>query len=174
MQRRRFLQHTGAAVAGLVILPARAQMTPVQNLSDALTWLDSLATGPAPRTTGTWPLPAVLQHLAQSIEMSLDGFPEPKSAAFQATLGSAAFAFFKWRGRMSHGLAEPIPGAPALVTQATDWRPQAERLRTAITRFNGHTGALQPHFAYGALSKADFALAHTLHIANHQDEILRG
>ena len=55
MQRRRFLQHTGAAVAGLVILPARAQMTPVQNLSDALAWLDSLATGPAPRTTGTRP-----------------------------------------------------------------------------------------------------------------------
>ncbi|MDO8768021.1 MAG: DUF1569 domain-containing protein, partial [Burkholderiaceae bacterium] len=29
-----------------------------------------------------------------------------------------------------------------------------------------------PHFAYGALSRADFALAHAFHIANHQNEIV--
>ena len=42
----------------------------------------------------------------------------------------------------------------------------------AIQRFAAHNGALKPHFAYGALAKSDFALAHGLHIANHQDEIL--
>ena len=55
-----------------------------------------------------------------------------------------------------------------------DWKPAAERLRAAINRFNGHTGVLQPHFAYGKLSRADFALAHAFHIANHQDEIVGG
>jgi hypothetical protein len=103
--------------------------------------------------------------------MSLDGFPQPKPALFQNTASSAAFAFFKWRGQMSHGLDEPIPGAAALTMQG-DWHPAAERLRAAISRFNGHTGALKPHFAYGALSKADFALAHAFHIANHQDEFV--
>jgi Protein of unknown function (DUF1569) len=29
-----------------------------------------------------------------------------------------------------------------------------------------------PHFAYGQLSKTDFALAHAFHIANHQDEFV--
>lgn len=72
---------------------------------------------------------------------------------------------------MSHSLSEPIPGAPALEL-GSDWRAGALRLRAAITRFSAHTGPLKPHFAYGALDKADFALAHTLHIANHQDEIL--
>ena len=67
--------------------------------------------------------------------------------------------------------AEPIPGAPALAAGA-DWKPAALRLRQAVTRFKAYNGALKPHFAYGPLGKAEFALAHNLHIANHQDEIL--
>ena len=142
----------------------------VQSLDDVLRWLDVVDKAAQPKATGAWPLPAVLEHLAQSIEMSMGGFPEPKSALFQATAGSVAFAVFKWRGKMSHGLAEPIPGAPALTTVA-DWYVPAQRLRKAVGDFNGFQGALKPHFAYGALSKNDFALAHVLHIANHQDEI---
>ena len=65
------------------------------------------------------------------------------------------------------------PGAPALAAGA-DWRPGAERLRQAITRFQSHSGPLKPHFAYGTLDKGDFALAHAMHIANHQDEIVGG
>ncbi len=148
-----------------------ADQPKVQSLDDALRWLDKLDRAGSVRVTGAWPMNAVLEHLAQSIEMSMDGFPQPRSAAFQATAGAAAFAFFKWRGQMSHGLSEPIPGAPALGAGA-DWRPGAVRLRAAIARFAGHQGPLKPHFAYGALSKADFSLAHTFHIANHQDEIV--
>jgi len=147
-----------------------ADIPKVQSLDDVLRWLDRLERATRVRSTNTWTMRAVLDHLAQSIEMSLDGFPAPKSALFQATAGSAAFAFFKWRGRMSHGLTEPIPGAPQLA-QLSDWQPGAARLRAAVTRFQSHTGALQPHFAYGALSRADFALAHAFHVANHQDEI---
>lgn len=148
-----------------------AEPVNVQSLTQALAWLDRLEGAVSPRTTGAWPLSSVLDHLAQSIEMSLEGFPQPKSELFQKTAGSAAFAVFKWRGRMSHGLAAPIPGAPGL-TAGADWRPAALRLRRAIERFDAHGGPLMPHFAYGALPKADYALAHTLHIANHQDEIV--
>lgn len=150
-----------------------ADLPKVQSLDDALHWLDRLERARGPHTTGAWPLSAVLDHLAQSIEMSVDGFPQPKSELFQKTAGAAAFSFFKWRGRMAHGLAEPIPGAPALAAGA-DWRPGAARLRQAIARFNGHPGALQPHFAYGPLAKSDYALAHCFHIANHQDEVVLG
>lgn len=146
-----------------------AELSTVRSLEDSLRWLDRLEKAGSVTTTGAWPPGAVFAHLAQSIEMSMDGFPQPRSPLFQATAGSAAFAFFKWRGRMSHGLDEPIPGAPALPGGA-DWKPGAVRLRQAITRFSTFTGPLQPHFAYGTLSKSDFALAHSLHIANHQDE----
>jgi hypothetical protein len=167
MQRRRFLVTAPLALAGGL---AVANAPAVQSLDDAMRWLDALEKTPAVKTTGAWPIGTVLNHLAQSIEMSMDGYPEPKSALFQNTAGSAAFAFFKWKGRMSHGLAEPIPGAPPLPSSA-DVAPGAARLRTAITRFQRHNGVLRPHFAYGALAKSDYAAAHTLHIANHQDEI---
>lgn len=143
----------------------------VQSLDDVLRWLDRVDHATQVRSTNAWTMRAVLEHLAQSIEMSMDGFPQAKSALFQATAGAAAFAFFGLRGRMSHGLTEPIPGAPALA-QLDDWKPGAARLRAAVQRFQAHTGALQPHFAYGALDRADFARAHTLHIANHQDDII--
>lgn len=150
-----------------------ADLPKVQSLDEALRWLDRLDRSAAVRSTGAWPPGAMFEHMAQSINMSMDGFPQPKSAVFQATAGAAAFAIFKWRGQMSHSLSEPIPGAPALGL-GEDWRPGALRLRAAITRFKRHAGVLRPHFAYGALDKADFALAHTLHIANHQDEVVSG
>ncbi|MGQ0710630.1 MAG: DUF1569 domain-containing protein [Rhodoferax sp.] len=168
MRRRIFF-----ATPVLLTMPPALQATEtVRTLPEAMLWLDRIERTGA-RSTGLWPLSAVLQHLAQSIEMSMDGFPQPKPPWFQATLGSAAFAVFQWRGRMSHGLAEPIPGAPGL--DLAQPLPQAmQRLRAAITRFEAYQGALRPHFAYGTLGKSDYAQAHILHIANHQDEIVFG
>jgi hypothetical protein len=142
----------------------------VQSLNEVLQWLDRLDNAKDVKSTTDWKMSAVLEHMAQSVDMSMDGFPEPKSALFQSTLGTAAFTVFRLRGRMSHGLSEPIPGAP-LLPQTDEWRPGVVRLRTAVKRFQSYTGRLAPHFAYGELSHADFALAHTLHIANHQDAI---
>lgn len=167
MRRRNFVV-SGLALGSGLVLAAPAK---VQNLSEARRWIDQLEQAPSVKTTGAWPLVSVLEHLSQSIEMSVDGYPQPKSAAFQHTVGAAAFAVFQWRGKMSHGLDEPIPGAPALTPQG-DWKPAANRLRAAIARFEAHGGPLKPHFAYGALSKSEFALAHVFHIANHQDEIV--
>ena len=150
---------------------ALADTPRVQSLDDVLRWLDKADTAAALRSTTDWRMGAVLEHLAQSVEMSMDGFPQFKSPLFQVTLGATAFSFFKLRGRMSHGLTEPIPGAQPL-TQSDDWKPSAVRLRSAVRRFQAHTGALRPHFAYGNLSHADFALAHTFHFSNHQDEIV--
>lgn len=157
----------------MATLGALADEPKVQSLDEVLRWLEQMERAPRPATTGAWPLVAVFEHLAQSVEMSMDGFPQPRSAMFQSTLGAAAFSFFSWRGRMSHGLDEPIPGAPALTRQG-DWKPAAARLRSALLRFDAHQGALKRHFAYGALSKAEFARAHVFHVANHQDEIVLG
>jgi hypothetical protein len=168
MKRREFIITTTLITTGGMSM---ADLPKVQSLSEALQWLDKLDKATKISTTGKFQVVSVLEHLSQSIEMSLDGFPQPKSALFQNTVGSLAFGFFKLRGRMSHGLDEPIPGATAL-TAGGDWKPAAGRLRAAIARFEGHQGALKPHFAYGNLTKTDFALAHAFHIANHQDEFI--
>jgi Protein of unknown function (DUF1569) len=107
-----------------------------------------------------------LVHCAQSIEFSMAGFPQPKPALFQHTVGAAAIAVFSWRGRMTHDLAEPIPGAPALEAQA-DPTAAADRLRRAVAAFRAWTGPLKPHFAYGELDKPTYELAHAMHLANH-------
>jgi Protein of unknown function (DUF1569) len=167
MKRRDFLILTAAFGAG----SSWADQPKVQSLDGALLWLDRLEKSRTVKTMGEWPVVAVFEHLSQSIEMSMDGFPEPKSAAFQRTVGAAAFSFFNWRGAMSHNLSEPIPGAPALAREG-NWRKSPARLRAAIVRFEAHQGALMPHFAYGKLTKAEFARAHVMHIANHQDEII--
>jgi hypothetical protein len=120
---------------------------------------------PEGRSSGAWPLPQTLEHLAQSIEYSITGYPQPRAAWFQASVGRAAFAVFDARGRMHHALDEPIPGAPALA--AKELPPAAERLVQALRRFEAHTGPLQPHFAYGALDKPHYTRAHLLHLADH-------
>jgi hypothetical protein len=171
MNRRKLLHTSLAVPLSLATGFTMADTPKVQSLDEALRWLDRLDKSASVKSSTAWKMSGVLEHLAQSIEMSVDGFPEPKSALFQNTVGAAAFAVFGWRGRMSHGLTDPIPGAPAL-TQSDDWKPAAQRLRAAIGRFNANTGALKPHFAYGNLSRADFAMAHAFHIANHQDEIV--
>jgi Protein of unknown function (DUF1569) len=170
MNRRQFLiaQSLVLACPGLAFADSTRK---VRSLSGALDWLDTLAKSAAPRSTGVWPLAAVLEHLAQSVEMSMTGFPEPTSVLFQNTVGAAAFAIFKWRGKMSHALNDAIPGAPGL-TMTESWQASALRLQKAIVAFESFSGALKPHFAYGNLNKRDFAQAHVLHIANHQDDIV--
>lgn len=114
----------------------------------------------------TWNWAQTLEHCAQSIEYSMTGYPALKSALFQRTVGSAAFGVFAWRGRMSHDLTEPIPGAPTLQT-AAEPAQALDRLRRSILSFRQWSGPLQPHFAYGVLDKSKFELAHAMHIANH-------
>jgi hypothetical protein len=121
-------------------------------------------------TEGEWNLAQIFNHTAQSIEYSIDGYPLHKPEFFKQTIGPLAFKAFSVWGKMTHGLAEDIPGAPlVLATQQT--RPALARLEQAIIKFDQYQGALQPHFAYGVLSKHEYALAHVLHLNNHFEEV---
>lgn len=142
--------------------------TRFRSLDEARQAVAPLAEHPL-RTTGAWNLAQVMNHVAQSVEYSLDGFPQPKSALFQSTAGTVAFALFDARGQMHHPLDQPIPGAPALPAEAP--LPEAiVRLLAAFDRFEAHAGPLQPHFAYGALDKPAYTRAHLMHLANHWAE----
>lgn len=121
------------------------------------------------RSSGAWSLSQTLQHLAQSIEGSLAGYPQMKPAWFTRTLGAAAFTLFDARGAMTHPLDEPIPAMPAL-DAALPVEAAALRLLKAMDAFEAHTGALAPHFAYGPLDKAGYARAHQMHLAAHWAE----
>jgi spermidine/putrescine-binding protein len=136
------------------------------SFSDAQRELDRLSKTAALASTAQWSWAQTLTHCAQSIEFSLIGFPNPKSALFQNTAGAVAFQVFSWRGRMSHDLAEPIPGAPTLDT-SNDPALALARLQKSMADFRKHAEPLQPHFAYGTLNKPSYERAHAMHLANH-------
>ncbi|MDA9979926.1 DUF1569 domain-containing protein [Yoonia sp.] len=119
-------------------------------------------------STGDWGLGQMFNHLAQGVEFSMQGYPIQKPKLFQATLGTVAFKVFEKRGRMSHGLNEPIPGEVVAKLSAQDG---LARLWASLETFRDFEGAMQPHFAYGGLSKHQFGRAHLLHIENHLLEV---
>ena len=158
-----------APVLVSVVHPAPLNSERFASIDAALQTLEQLKTL-APRMTGAWDMPHVLHHMAQSIEFSISGFPEPKPAWFRVTVGSYAFALFNARGQMTHNLAEPIPGAPD-IAQGQPLAPAIDHIVGALQSFERHAGALMPHFAYGALGKADYTRAHLMHLANHWVEL---
>ena len=173
-RRRALLAGAGVVVAGLgaaflVHQPGNDRQLVFASLGDAMREVERLSQAAVqavpPATAWNWS--QTLEHCAQSIEFSLQGFPAPKSALFQNTLGAAAFNAFALRGRMSHNLAEPIPGAPALDASTPDASAALARLRKTVQDFAAHAGPLHPHFAYGALSKAQYEQAHAMHLADH-------
>ncbi len=123
------------------------------------------------QSTGDWDLGRTFSHLAQGVEFSMSGYPEEKPKLFQMTAGKLAFTVFKMRGRMSHGLDEPIPGE---VIGDVSADAGLHRLVRSLETFRDFNGALRPHFAFGALGKDQFALAHLMHIENHLEEVRLG
>ena len=167
MQRRALLL---AASPFVLTACAVSEVQTFPTVASALKAIEGLASGW--RATGTWTLAQMLEHAAQSVEFSMHGFPEMKSGLFRATVGKAAFAVFDTRGQMSHGLAEAIPGAPPIAAGAA-LEAAIQRALKSLRDFEAHSGALAPHFAYGALDKAHFTRAHLMHLANHWAEVVR-
>lgn len=167
--RRRFLLACAAAAAGsagCAAGDADDRALSLTSLAQAEAEVARLASAPQRHSAAVWSWAQTLVHCAQSIEYSMSGYPQPSSRLFQATVGAAAFGVFAWRGRMSHDLSEPIPGAPSLVGENDDALALA-RLKRALADFAAWSGPLRPHFAYGELDKAQYELAHAMHLANH-------
>ena len=121
-------------------------------------------------TLGKWNIAQILVHCAQSVEFSMSGFPDHKSALFKNTLGKLAYTAFSEKGEMIHVLNEPIPGAP-LIEGSEDTANAYRRFRESMVRFRSYTGPLAQHFAYGNLTKQEYERAYAMHFYNHLSEI---
>jgi hypothetical protein len=169
--KRRLLVLSGAAAlcataTGCSSSAAADQPLYFARLTDVLRDVERLKDA-APLDAGaSWTWSKTLLHCAQSIDYSMTGYPEPRSPLFQHTAGAAAFKFFQMRGHMSHNLLEAIPGAGTLDANAAPTLAVAT-LRKSIETFLAFTGPLQPHFAYGDLTRSQYEQAHIMHIANH-------
>ncbi|MCU1716410.1 DUF1569 domain-containing protein [Pseudomonas sp. 5P_3.1_Bac2] len=152
------------AAGGFYALPS-AQRPAALNITGAQQLLSQLQGQPLVSRQG-WSPAQVFNHCAQSIEYSMQGYPELKPLWFRRSVGPLAFNAFAARGAMRHPLDEPIPGAAALDQPASVDQALA-RLQRAFSDFAEYAGKLQPHFAYGQLSHGEYAEAHVLHLYNH-------
>lgn len=120
--------------------------------------------------TGEWDIYQIFMHCAQSVEFSMSKFPEHKSDFFKNTVGTLAFSIFESKGKMIHGLSEPIPGSPQLKS-SLDTSAALNHLKKSLIDFENYNGKLAPHFAYGELTKNEYEIAHVMHLYNHLEEI---
>jgi hypothetical protein len=141
-----------------------AEPLKLANFDDVFRSVAGLPSGAA--VPGPWTLPQVVAHCAQSIELSLSGFPHLRSALFRATAGRLAARTFLRRGYLHHDLQAPIPGAPPLPSDLT-LEAAVTLLQSAVGQFRAHRGPLAPHFAYGSVSRADYEKLHAMHAADH-------
>lgn len=174
MNRRVFLKASlvgvglvGVSAAGWVMVGPDNQGP--RTVDELLTLLDTMQ-NQSLISAGQWNVAQVMDHCAQSVEFSLLGFPEHKSDVFKNTAGAVAFSLFGAKGSMKHGLSEAIPGAPELDANRSIAQALA-RLKRSLIEFDGYNGQLKDHFAYGALNKDDYALAHVMHFNNHMQLI---
>lgn len=166
MDRRRALKTTSVLLAAAPLAGCTGRLTTFASWKQAQQAVLDLLFNDKVVEGNPWNLSQVIQHLAQSIELSMQGFPVLKGAWFRHSVGSAAFTVFNARGAMSHTLDEPIPGAPALdASQAL--KTSVNRLLAAMDAFAQFNGTLRPHFAYGELTKPQYERAHLMHLANH-------
>lgn len=179
MNRRRFLTLlavTGVATAGggyLSILDKQSSRP--LTIEGAIATIDRLIDrliASQLMSTGEWQLTTIFRHCAQSIQFSMQGgYPEHKSETFKRLVGQNALMIFASMGAMSHGLNEAIPGAPQISSQGTV-KEALQELKAAYKAFAMYQGVLFPHFAYGKLTKQQYAVAHVLHLYNHLDEVV--
>ncbi|PJZ47188.1 DUF1569 domain-containing protein [Leptospira brenneri] len=188
MKRKEFLQKAALSYS-ILHLPLKAEGTAneetksktsgespweeADDLADLRELLVKLQSDPKGiQLSGNWSPGKVFAHCAQSIEYSLNGYPEMKSAIFRGSVGKVAFSIFAFKNKMSHGLEEPIPGAED-ITNATEVKVGIGRLIQAIDDFSkARESSLRPHFAYGELTKEEYNVAHSLHIKNHMERLL--
>jgi hypothetical protein len=173
MERRQFIK--ASALAGMGLLGGASVWLSIGADKESLTIAVALSklealTDKAISYTGSWDPAKVFVHCAQSIEYSMTGYPEHKSDVFKNTAGSLAFSAFALKGAMAHGLDQPIPGAPD-INADQDLLLALAQLKKSLTDFSQYEGDLEPHFAYGELTKDEYEAAHVMHIYNHFDEL---
>jgi len=184
MQRRQFLKHslvTTGAIAGGIVGVGSATFLLIDDINPneltikaALEKLTRLSTKEL-AYTGKWDLVQIFTHCAQSVDYSISGYPEHKSAWFKNTAGRVAFSLFSAKGRMTHSLDEAIPGAPIIAFEnnsADKVNKALKNLQQSLFNFDLYRGQLAPHFAYGELTKRDYEIAHVMHCYNHLNEVI--
>lgn len=178
VNKRSFLKYTGGGGLALAFSGAGLTWLSIEKSDAMLTTnsiveiIDKLLASSKLNTlekTGQWSAYKVFVHCAQSVDYSISGYPKHNSSLFKETVGKMAFSAFSAKRKMSHNLAEAIPGAYSIANSG-NVANALNQLKISLLDFEAFTGDLQAHFAYGELTKAEYQKAHAMHFLNHLQE----
>jgi hypothetical protein len=178
MDKRLFLKYAGGSGLALAFSGAGLTWLSIEESTAKLTTssiieiIDKLLVSNQLNTIeseGQWSAYKVFMHCAKSVDYSMTGYPVHNSSLFKDTVGKIAFSAFTAKRKMSHDLAEEIPGA-ASIASTGNVAEALKKLKISLLNFAAFSGDLQAHFAYGELTKGEYEKAHAMHFLNHLQE----
>ncbi|WP_165219910.1 DUF1569 domain-containing protein [Aquisphaera insulae] len=136
-----------------------------RSLADVMPEVDRLLLG-GYTPSGRWSLGQICQHLARTMQSSLEGEAGRFPRIFRRTIGAFIARRVIARGRMPEGI--PLPRSGALTPQdGPEDRAEAEALRGAIRYFAGLPDTPIEHPVFGPLSRHQFEQLQCIHCAHH-------
>ena len=135
-----------------------------KSLEEALADAEQRAAQQSP-TTGQWSLGQIFEHLARTVDKSIDGF-ETKSPIH---IRIVAWLFLKkrlLRDGLPSGYQLKGKSADEMVPGETSTEDGLEHLRRAVARYSTETKR-SPHPAFGALTAEEWETLHLHHFALH-------
>lgn len=115
-------------------------------------------------TVGRWSLAQILNHLAQTIQVSMDGGPDKYSWAVRRLVGPLLRRLSLWFNWIPAGVRAPKMYLPRPGGAADK---EAEALRAAMARFASHPGPFDEHPLFGRMTGAQWRRFHCVHCAHH-------
>jgi hypothetical protein len=135
----------------------------LHTLDEALEELERLEKGGV-ATLGIWSYYQILRHLADHIDFSISGFPFVRSRFIREKIGPTLFRQMVSSGHMPAGFRSLTPETTRIEGDA---KSEMRRLKSEIQRFMSHTGPFADHPLFGRLTREEWNMLHSYHIANH-------
>lgn len=134
-----------------------------RSYDDVLAEADALSTGGYAKT-GQWGLGQMCEHLAKTMERSLDGFPS--RLPWPMRLVARTFVL---GGILKHRPFNRRFPAPKYLEPAgsPDDSAGLVRLKAAIGRLKAHSGPMQPHPVFGNVTPEQWREIHLWHSEHH-------
>src|SRR5437762_1751832 len=131
------------------------------SVDDIAAEVERLAQCKQVKTLGNWSSGQVVEHLAMTMNNSIDGFPSFVPAPLRLFLR----LFMKRRiltTPMGAGFKLPAKAAEHMLPKPTDWDVALTNFRRAMQRLKSETRRM-PHPAFGPLTSAEWDQLHCRH-----------
>jgi hypothetical protein len=136
-----------------------------ESLDDLVSEVDRLENAREIRTLGNWSAGQVLEHLATSLNKSIDGYKNPVPAVFRVVLRLFMKQSFLTKP-LSAGFKLPAKAEAEMWSGSASVPEGAQALRAAIGRLKSQTHR-EPHPVIGPLSVAEWNQFHCRHAEMH-------